>query len=52
VKCKLCGGPAEWREDEKVWRHAGKPWVEVNQQVCDKYGYPIEVVPIGEAGNG
>ena len=39
--CALCGSPAFFNEKEKVWRHVTRPGDAV---ICDKYGYPIDVV--------
>lgn len=43
--CKLCGCAAEFKPDEGVWRHKGKPSEDeyFAQTFCNKYGYPIPV---------
>ena len=49
--CTECGGPAEYRADEGVWRHAGQPYENgfIAQMFCDRYGYPIETAEEKEA---
>lgn len=42
IVCTLCSGAAEYIEAEGLWRHAAKP---PDLVICDKYGYPIQVMP-------
>lgn len=46
VVCSICGSPAEFIEAEGVYRHKGDSHDDryIAQILCDKYGYPIQVV--------
>ncbi len=43
--CTLCGGDAKFVTAENVWRHKSHPRLNVASSFCDKYGYPIQVLP-------